>query len=310
VRKFSGPILLGLGGFLLVAGVLATAWAPGVVKRTPIDVNTTTYLTGTAEKINTDTGLLQAHDIKVTSISKTDTDASTDNTAVWVQTACVVYNDDGTTPDCVDKNDPRLVSASTDVFASDRVSGMAVNDGDVLPADAIPHEGLVNKWPFDSQKTTYPYWDSTVGHTVDAVYDRTEDVAGIETYVYIVTIKDAPIEILDGAMGTYDNVTTIYVEPRTGAIQQQTQNQQRYLDDGTKVLDLQAEFTPEQVKVFADDAHKNMLKITLILVVVPLVGFIGGALALLGGAALLLTSRRRSSAETPSKLKEPVPLGG
>lgn len=309
-RSWFGLVLLGLGAFLLVAAILGVTWAPGVAKKTPIDVNTTTYLSGTAQKLNATTGELETHDIKITSISKTDTEASTDDTAVWVSTACVVFNDDGTTPDCVDGKDPRLVTATTDVFASDRLSGEAVNDAKLLPADAVPHEGLVNKWPFDSEKTTYLYWDGTVGHGVDAVYDRTEDVAGVETYVYVVTIEDAPIEIAEGVDGTYDNVVTIFVEPKTGSIQQQSQNQQRYLDDGMKVLDLQAEFTPEQIKIFADDADTNMFTLALIVTIVPLVGFIGGPLALLGGAALLLTARRRSSDETSGKRESAVASDG
>ncbi|MCW2795396.1 DUF3068 domain-containing protein [Nocardioides sp.] len=310
MRKISGRILLALGGFLLVAGVLATAWAPGVVKKTPIDVDTTTYLSGTVQKLNADTGELESHPIKILSQTKNDTDASTDTTGVWVQTACVVLNDDGNAPNCVDATDPRLVSATVDVFATDRVSGLAVNDAGLLPADAVPHDGLVNKFPFDSAKTTYPYWDSTIGKAVDAVYQGTEDIAGVQTYKYVVTIKDAPIEILDGVQGTYDNVATIYVEPKTGAIQQQTQDQQRYLEDGTQVLDLKAEFTPEQVQTFADDAHTNMGQLTLMLVVIPLVGFIGGGLAVLGGAALLLTGRRRSEDETTADRQASVSLGG
>jgi hypothetical protein len=244
--------------------------------------------------------------IRIVSITRSDTDASTDATGVWVQTACVVFNDDGNAPDCVDANDPRLVSASIDEFASDRVSGMAVNDADLLPADAVPHDGLVNKFPFGSEKKDYPYWDGTLGQAVPAVYESTQDVAGVQTYKYVVTIKDAPIEIAQGTAGTYDNVVEIYVEPKTGAIQQQTQDQQRYLADGTQVLDLQAQFSDDQVQTFKDDAHTNMNKLTLLLVVVPLVGFIGGALGLLGGAALLLTARRRSSDETSGKRKDEV----
>ena len=45
----------------------------------------------------------------------------------------------------------------------------------------------------------------------------------------------------------------IWVEPKTGAIQNQSQDQQRYLEDGTQVLNLQAEFTPEQIKKSAAD---------------------------------------------------------
>ena len=74
---------------------------------------------------------------------------------------------------------------------------------------------------------------------MDAVYDRTEEVKGVETYVYRVEIVDAPIEIAEGVPGTYTDTKEIFVEPVTGAILNQTDDQQRYLEDGTQVLDLQ-----------------------------------------------------------------------
>ena len=307
MRTILGRVLLGIGGFLVVAAVLAVTWAPGVVKNTPIDVDTTTHLDGTAAKIDVETGELSApRPIKILSETESDTDASTDSTGVWVQKTCVVFNDDGNTPECVDGDDPRLVTADIDVFATDRVTGLAVNDGDLLPADAIPHEGLVNKFPFDAQKKTYPYWDGTLGRAVDAVYESTEKVAGITTYKYVATVTDEPIEVAKDTPGTYTSRVELYVEPKTGAIQQQTENQQRYLEDGTQVLDLQAQFTDDQVQVFKDDADTNMGKLTLMLFIVPLAGFIGGGLALLGGAALLFTARRASSSETSTKTKQAV----
>lgn len=291
-RKWFGMVLLGVGAFLLVAGLLATVWAPGLVKKTPLDVNQVTHLEGTVKKLDPLTGDFAENPVKVESITKTDSDHSDGEVVSWVQTTCVVI-DVNDAPDCVDGDDERLVSASTDVFASDRVTALAVNDSDYLPADATPHEGLMNKWPFDAEKITYPFWDGTAGHAVDAVYDRTETLDGIECYVYTVSISDAPIEIAEGIDGTYDNQVEVWVEPKTGAIQQQTQDQQRYLDDGTPVLDLKIGFTEDQITQFADDARTNMRMLAVLTVWTPIVGFAGGALCVLAGLALLLTARRR-----------------
>jgi hypothetical protein len=300
-RTWFGVVLLGLGAFLLVAGVLATVWAPGVVKKTPLDVNQVTHLDGTVKKLNPSTGKLEENPVKVESISKTDSNASDDDTAVWVQTACAVIDVDDA-PNCVDGDDPRLISATTDAFASDRVSAEAIPDYPGLPADAVPHEGLVNKWPFDSEKKDYTYWDGTVGEAVPAIYSGTENILGVDTYVYTITTTDAPIEIADGIDGTYDNVTTIYVEPKTGAIQEQTESMQQYLDDGTQVVDLNIEFTDEQMQQFADDADSNMLLLSLVTVWMPIVGFVGGGLCVVAGALLLLSARRNRDAddEAPS----------
>lgn len=291
-RKWFGVVLLGLGAFLLVTGVLAVTWAPGVVKKTPLDVDQVTHLDGTVKKLDPATGELVENPVKVESISKADSDASDDDVIVWVQTACAVIDVDDP-PNCVDGDDERLISATTDVFATDRVTAEAVPDYPGLPADAIAHHGLVNKWPFDAEKKDYEYWDGTTGQAEPAVYTGTESVLGIDTYVYTITVKDAPIEIADGIDGTYDNVTTIYVEPKTGAIQQQTESMQQYLDDGTQVVDLNIAFTDDQLKQFKDDAVTNMRLLDMITLWVPVVGFVGGALCVIAGVLLLLSTRRR-----------------
>src|SRR6185503_5415547 len=54
--KVLARVLLGLGSFLLIAGILALTYAPGVVKKTPLDVDTTTVYEGQAAKIDPLTG--------------------------------------------------------------------------------------------------------------------------------------------------------------------------------------------------------------------------------------------------------------
>lgn len=291
MRKIVGIVLLGLSGFLLLIGLMALIWAPGKVEKTPLDVNSTTRLSGEAAKLNTSTNELERNPVKATSVTKTDSKASTDDVAVFVNTSCLVV-DKNNAPDCVDGDDPRLVTATTDVFATDRVTALAVDGTDLLPSGSIAHEGIINKFPFDTEKKDYPYWDGTFGAAVPAVYDRTENIEGIDTYVYVVTIKNVDIEIAAGVPGTYDDVKEIYVVPRTGAILNQTDDQQRYLADGTQVLDLQLAFTPDQVKESAADSNDDIAKLNLITKTVPIVGLVGGLLALVGGLIVILGSRK------------------
>ncbi|MGB0101300.1 MAG: DUF3068 domain-containing protein [Nocardioides sp.] len=302
-RKWFGVVLLGLGAFLLVVGILATVWAPGMVKKTPLDVEQFTSLEGTVQKLDTSTGEFAEQPVKVQSITKTDSEASDDDVVVWVQTSCVVIDIDDA-PDCVDGDDPRLVTADTDVFASDRVTAEAVNDYDGLPEDAEPHEGLMNKWPFDAEKRDYDLWDGTTGRAWPAVYERTDSLLGVDVYVYVMTISDAPIEIAEGVDGTYDNTVEVWVEPKTGAIQQQTQDQQRYLEDGTQVLDLKIGFTEDQQEAFADDAEENIGLLSLVTVWMPIVGFVGGGLCIVAGIALMLSARRNGNGSSSSTQQE------
>jgi hypothetical protein len=292
VRIWIGRVLIGLGGFLLVAGVLGLTWAPGVVEKTPVDVKQVTYLDGEAGKIDLETGELVRNPIFAISDTRTDSEVSTDDTVAWVQSSCVMI-DRGGDPECVDGSDD-MITASVDVFATDRVSGLAVNDGIDLPADATPHEGLVNKWPFDAQQQTYPYWDGTLDEAVDAEFTRTDELDGIEVYVYTVSIVDAPAEVAAGTNGTYSSAKEIWVEPKTGAILNQTESQQRFLEDGTQVLDLQLAFTEDQIASSVADARDNMGLLDLVERTVPLVGLIGGPVLVALG--LVLARRPRSSA--------------
>ena len=56
------------------------------------------------------------------------------------------------------------------------------------------------------------------------------------------------------------------------------QDQQRFLDDGTPVLDVQITWTDDTITDAVDDAKANGRLLTLLLTVVPIIGFVGGLL--------------------------------
>jgi hypothetical protein len=283
-------VLLGLGGFLLIAGILAVSYAPGAVKKTPLDVNTTTVYEGQAAKLDPLTGAFDSKPAYAIRKTKVDSEKSGDDHVIMVETACAVF-DTGGAQECVNGNDPDLITASLDTFAEDRVSALAVDDKN-LPADAVPHDGLVNKFPFDVQKKTYPFWDGDVGSAVDIDYKGTETLFGLKVYKFSYTIKDVPITIAEGIEGTYDNVVTVYVDPKTGSIVKSGQDQQQYLADGTPAADVQLTQTDDSVKDFVDDAEAAGKSLTVLLTVLPIIGFVGGLLCLLGGLALVMRERR------------------
>ncbi|MDN4173101.1 DUF3068 domain-containing protein [Nocardioides sp. SOB77] len=286
MRKIAGRVLIAIGGFLVVAGLLTTTWAPGVVKKTPVDVDQTTRLDGTATKLG------ETFPVNVTSITKADSEASTDDTTIWVNTSCVVNAASGDAPDCVDGKDDRLVSATVGTFATDRVTALG-RDHENLPEGSTPYEGIVNKFPFDTEKTDYPYWDGTLGRTVDMVFVEETEMDGLAVYHFASSVQDEAIEIAEGTPGTYSQAVDIYVEPITGAVVNQEQSQQRYLEDGTQVLDLDVAFTDDQLATSVSEAKDNAASLTLITETVPRIGFIGGAVALVLGALLLLVGRPR-----------------
>lgn len=275
LRKIVSWVLIGLGAFLLVIAILAKTWAPGVLQKTPTNIDQVTRLAGSGEKLG------EPITVKVTNVTQTDADKSTDKNVVWASTVCVVL-DEPDTPDCVDGDDERLVSATVDVFQTDRVTALA-SGGD--------REGIQNKFPFDTEKKTYPYWDGILSEALDAKFLGTEDIQGVESYHFQVSAEEREAEISSGIDGYYTTTKDIWVEPVTGSILNQKQYEHRELEDGTVAIDLTVAFTDEQIKTNVEDSKKNISGLNLLLNTVPLVGFIGGALLLVIG---LLLSRRRA----------------
>jgi hypothetical protein len=302
--KILARVLLGLGAFLLIAGILAVAYAPGAVKKTPLDVDTTTVYEGEAAKLDPLTGAFDTKPAYAIRHTTADSEKSGDDHVIMVETACAVF-DTGGAQVCVNGNDPDLITASIDIFAEDRVSAAAVEDKN-LPDDAVAHDGLINKFPFDVEKKTYPFWDGDVGSAVDIDYKGTEELFGLETYEFSYTVKGAPITIGEGITGTYDNVVTVNVDPKTGSIVKSGQDQQQYLDDGTPVADVVLTQTDDSVKEAVDEAKTAGDGLTLLLTIVPLVGFIGGLLCLLGGLALVLRERSEGGQRVAAKEKVSV----
>jgi hypothetical protein len=295
MRKILALVLIGLGAFLLVAAVVAQTWAPAQVERTPLDTDNTTYLSGSAMKADPANDYeLEPLDVVAFSTNQADADASDDDVVAWVSTLCLVV-DEGDPTGCVDEDDPqgRLISAETDVFATDRHTGMTVNDEKYLPADAKPQDGLQNKWPFNAEKKTYPVWDGLAGTAVDATYEGTEDIAGLETYHYVATVDASGVEVIDGVPGDYQATTDYYIEPRTGTIINQVVHQERQADGIGPILELDLAFTDDQVQKNVDDTEDNLSTLELIEDTVPLVGYAVGIPLVLIGAGLLLLGRRR-----------------
>jgi hypothetical protein len=296
VRKVTGWVALALGAFLLMAAAMGQFWAPGNAERTPLEVNTTTRLSGIAQKLNPATGQVEDLPVKATSKTKSDTKLSDDEVIAFVSTTCLVI-DKGNVPDCVDKDDPqrRLITASSDTFATDRHDALAVNDEKYMAEDAEPHEGLINKFPFNAQKKTYPYWDGVLDSTVPAAYAGTERLEGLTTYRYDVDVPSTPAQVLEGVQGLYTQKKSIWVEPRTGSIVKQTQDETRTLPNGDPLLTLDIEYMPASVTAAVDSAASKSSSLRLLTDIIPIVGLVAGLLLLGLGLVLVLGGRQRDT---------------
>lgn len=294
MRSKVGAACAFVGAFLVIFAIVAQTWVADQLARTPLDVDSVTRLSGEATQYND--GEETTFAVKATSTTKADSEASDDDVVVFKSSTCLV-RDEGDVGDCVSADDPegRLLSAGFDDFATDRRTGESVNDAKYLPGDAVEHEGLVNKWPFHAEKKDYTYWVDPVA--ADAVYDRTERVDGLETYVYRVEVTDVPITITEGVEGLYSETTELWIAPTTGQIVDQVSTQVRQLEDGSPFLDLELSFTDDQVAANVEEIGSASDRLNLVTRTVPILGYaIGVPLLLLGiGLVFLGSGRGRSS---------------
>ena len=295
MQRIIGSVLALLGAFLLTVGVLAQFYAEPRLERTPIDVDSTTLLSGTVQ-LSDGSGGLDESPVKAFSVTHADSERSDADVVVFANSSCLV-KDEGDIDTCVSADDAgdRLVSAGTDNFATDRVTAMALNDPQYLPPSAEEKTGLVNKWPFGAEKKTYPVWDGLAGEAVDAEFDRTESIDGLEVYVYRIEQSGTPIELSAGVPGTLDAEKELFIEPVTGSIIDQVDHQERLDTDGNPAIVLDLAFTDEQVAKNVEESDSNASSLKLVTGTVPIIGYAVGIPALLIGMVLLLVAHRRRS---------------
>ncbi|MDT9594560.1 DUF3068 domain-containing protein [Nocardioides zeae] len=289
MKKFGSWALLGVGAFLVVTALVARLWGLPAAERTPLDTDTETLLSGEASGVVVQVGDGEPQPVVAKNVTRADSEASDDDVVVFAATTCLTVDEDLEGTDyCVGGDDLRTVTISADVFATDRRDGEAVENGDYVGGDYGQKEGLVNKWPFGAEKKDYEIWDDVLDRAVTATYEGVERIDGLETYKYVYSVDGEETEIADGTDGTYSQTKEYWVDPGTGSIINQTQEEERLTEDGATALSLSLAYTDETVQNNVDTAKDNNRLLTIIGGWIPLGGGILGVLAL-GGAALLMT---------------------
>lgn len=307
MRKFSrGAVtFLTLGAFLLTLGLALKFYTYDKLAVVPLDQNTRLFITDDnatffdADNVAPGSGPIQA---TVTVIGDPDL-AKEVSDELGVNAAVLTKGQD------TDNNgEAPPMDFYEGTFAIDRFTGEALDwSGATEKGEPQTFEGQIIKFPFNTQKKTYQYWDGTIGAPMDMEYKGTEKVEGtdgsIETYRFEGYVPETVFgtrEVPRGIFGledtgsvevnrTYENNRTIWVEPETGVMikVEETQKQLLLLDEaGAKpvtAMDTVSSFTPETIqgnidtygsKVGALRAIRTWLPVTL--------GGLGVLLMLLG----------------------------
>jgi hypothetical protein len=187
--------ILGLGAALLVAALLLTTYTAGKIKKIPLNIDTTLVSDGTGTALDpaslSEQKFVIDRDVPLVSQQQVSVETPANADVVTLQVGTTVRRTDK-------QQDNGLMLALVDSVTLNRSTAMAVSD-DTHPGGAVqkprtiedtkpptnialPHDGLSYRFPFSTEKKTYPFFDPIAQKAYDANYEGEEDVNGLTTY--------------------------------------------------------------------------------------------------------------------------------
>ncbi|MFF3690788.1 DUF3068 domain-containing protein [Streptomyces sp. NPDC002187] len=317
MRRTAAPsslFLLGAGVFLLVLAPLLAWYVQPQAKRTPIDVDTTTVFTGTGSYFDTSkVKTVHGRTITVTRQVRGDVaDSEKSGYAVWDVSTSV--DSDSTLP-ASDTRDS--LQWTLERWVTDRASNEPVHCCRETPV--FDGEAYL-KFPFDVERRSYRWWDSTLGGVVQLRFTGSKKVQGYAGYRFTGTVpptrtgvrqvpgrlvgKPRTPQILAEEWYANSGIELV-VDRRTGRIIHAAIGPRKTLRapgaDKDAVVLLESEriaFTPATQRRQVDLASADSRQLALLGTTVPVgAAAAGGVLALVGG--LLVARGRRPDPARP-----------
>ncbi|ODR18403.1 MAG: DUF3068 domain-containing protein [Mycobacterium sp.] len=345
---------IGLGAALLIAALLLSTYTSSRIAKIPLNLDATLISEGNgtaldAASLSTDRVVVNQN-VPLVSQEQISVESPANADVVTLQVGSSVRRSDK-------QKDSGLMLAIVDTVTINRRTAMAVSDdshpggyvqkprgiGDENPPTAMPlrHEGLAYRFPFNTERKTYPYFDPIAQKPFDANYDGQEDVNGLSTYRFTQEVgvnKEgklvAPITYPslyggneDGKITTsaamwgvpgepneqitmtryYTAKRTFWVDPVSGTIVKETEQAHHYyardaLKPEVTLVDYKLTSTQETVESQVNSARDERDRVALWSRVLPITFTAIGLIALLGGGVLASFSLRTESALTDPSL--------
>ncbi|QUR69530.1 DUF3068 domain-containing protein [Mycobacterium spongiae] len=339
---------IGLGSALLIAALLLSTYTSSRIARIPLDIDTTLVSDGSGTAIDS-ASLSEQHivtnkNVPLVSQQQVTVESPANAVVVTLQVGTSVRRTDR-------QKDSGLLLAIVDTVTLNRETAMSVSDdahtggavqkprgfNDESPPTAIPlrHEGLSYRFPFHTEKKSYPYFDPIAQKPFDANYEGEEDVNGLTTYRFTQNIGYsadgklvAPVKYPSLYASEDDSKVTapaamwglpgdpmeqitmtryyaaqrsFWVDPVSGTIVKETEHANHYfardaLKPELTMADYEVTSTEETVESQVNAARDERDRLALWSRVLPITFTATGLIALIGGGVLASFSLRTESA--------------
>lgn len=349
--RFAACGIIGLGAALLIAALLLTTYTSSRIAKVPLDIDATLVSDGTGTALDV-ASLSQDHfvinqNVPLVSQQQISVESPANADVVTLQVGSSVRRTDK-------QKDGGLLLAIVDTVTLNRKTALAVSDdthtggsvqkprayGDENPPTAIPlrHDGLSYRFPFHTEKKTYPFFDPIAQKAYDVNYDTQEDVNGLTTYRFTQNVGYdadgklvAPVKYPSLYAGQEDGKVTasaamwglqggdpaeqitmtryyaaqktFWVDPVSGTIVKETEHANHYFSrDALKpevtLADYKVTSNEDTVESQVNTARDERDRLALWSRVLPITFTAIGIIALVGGGLLASFSLRTESALT------------
>jgi hypothetical protein len=305
-RRTIGLVLIGLGGFALIAALLVRTMLVPVLVKLPLDPDTENGAVGSDVRYLDLEAFKEreAEDVTVEVLVKgaTDSEYANDDTAVWAY-GSTMKDGAGTT-----------INAGNYIVCLDRKTAEAQEcDSASVNEEPASIQGLTATFPLHTQPRDYDLYNYTVQDAFPARYVGAETFHGLSVYRFeqdvpetVVRSTDVPGDLVGSTEESapadivYSNSRTILVEPTSGLIvfnEESPQTVLRGADGQTGATFLSGTFRPSE-KITADSiarAEGTRGQIRLIETLVPWGLVVLGLVLLAVGIYLVVRSPETSA---------------
>lgn len=342
--RTAGCGIIGLGAALLIAALLLSTYTSSRIAKVPLAIDTTLVSDGIGTALDSASlsseHLVVDHNVPLVAQQQVSVESPANADLVTLQVGETVRRTDR-------QKDNGLLLAIVDTVTLNRETALALSDdthtggavqkprgfNDDNPPTAIPlrHEGLSYRFPYRTEKKTYPYFDPVAQKPFDVNYEGEENVNGLTTYRFTQNVgyntegklvapvqypslyadrEDSKVTASAAMWGVpgepHEQITmtryyaaqrTLWVDPVSGTIVKEVERANHYfardaLKPEVTLADYKVASTDGTVEAQVNAAHSERDRLALWSRVLPITFTAAGLIALIGGALFASLSLR------------------